>query len=79
VKKSGSHVEQSWKLLEESKRLLEFDTTTEKNDAVANMFLKDGNSLMEKAIFCCTNEEIKANNELVQEKRLSAGEIGGNN
>ena len=77
VKQSGSHVEQSWKMLEQSKRLLEFDTTSEKNEAMADMYLKDSNTLMEKAMFCATNEEIKTNNEIIQEKRLAAGDIGG--
>lgn len=77
VKKAGSHVEQAWKMLEDSGRLLEYDTTTEKNEAVANRYLADTNTLMEKAIFCATNEEIKTNNEIIQEKRLASGDIGG--
>ncbi|WP_241170384.1 ATP-dependent DNA helicase [Serratia marcescens] len=77
VKKAGSHVEQSWKMIEDSKRLLEFDTTSEKNEAMADLYIKDSNKLMDKAMFCCTNEEIKASNEIIQEKRLAAGELGG--
>ena len=77
VKQAGSHVEKSWKMLEDSGRLLEYDTTTEKNEAVANRYLADTNTLMEKAVFCATNEEIKTNNEIIQEKRLAAGDIGG--
>lgn len=58
IKKAGSHVEKSWKMLEESGRILEFDTTTEKNEAAAELYLNDPNPLREKAIFCSTNEEI---------------------
>lgn len=77
IKKAGSHVEKSWKMLEESGRILEFDTTTEKNVAAAELYLNDPNPLREKAIFCSTNEEIKTNNEVIQDKRLAAGDIGG--
>lgn len=77
VKKSGSHVEQSWKLIEESKRLLEFDTTTEKNEDLAARYITDANKVIDKVILCATNEDVKAINEIIQEKRLAAGEIGG--
>ncbi len=77
VKKSGVHVEQSWKLIEESKRLLEFDTTTEKNEDLAARYITDANKVIDKVILCATNEDVKAINEIIQEKRLAAGEIGG--
>lgn len=77
VKKSGSHVEQSWKMIEDSGRLLEYDTTTEKNNDTANRYLADTNKTIDKVILCATNEDVKALNELIQEKRLAAGEIGG--
>jgi ATP-dependent exoDNAse (exonuclease V) alpha subunit len=77
VKKTGSHVEQSWKMIEESGRLLEYDTTTDKNNDTANRYLADTNRTIDKVILCATNEDVKALNELIQEKRLLAGEIGG--
>lgn len=77
VKKAGSHVEKSWKMIEESGRLLEYDTTTEKNDDIANRYLSDVNKSIDKVILCATNEEIKTLNEIIQEKRLLSGEIGG--
>lgn len=77
VKKSGIHVEQSWKMIEESGRLLEFDTTTQKNEAIAERYLSDNNKTIEKVILCATNEDVKVLNELIQEKRISNGELGG--
>lgn len=77
VKKSGSHVEKSWQMIEDSKRLLEFDTTTEKNEAIADRYIADNNKAVEKVILCATNEDVKALNEIIQDKRLASGEIGG--
>jgi hypothetical protein len=77
VKKSGAHVEQSWKMIEDSGRLLEYETTTDKNNDTANRYLADTNRTIDKVILCATNEDVKALNELIQEKRLLAGEIGG--
>ena len=77
VKKSGKHVEESWKLLEKSDRLKEFDTTTEKNEWLTSTYIADKNSFADKVILCVTNEDIKTINELIQEKRLATGEIGG--
>ena len=77
VKKSGSHVEKSWNMIADSGRLLEFDTTTEKNEDIAGRYLSDTNKTIDKVILCATNEDVKALNELIQEKRLAAGEIGG--
>ena len=77
VKNSGSHVEKSWKMIADSGRLLEFDTTTEKNEEIASRYINDANTFVEKVILCATNEDVKALNELIQDKRLAAGEIGG--
>lgn len=78
TKKSGEHVLKVFELLEKIGAIKNpHITTTETIEAISKDYLEDINSYKEKLLITSTNKSIDRINSTIQERRLEAGEIYG--
>jgi hypothetical protein len=78
IKRSGTHITASIAVMAEHGKIhKDYITTTEKIDDVANRYLANANVFSEKLLLCSTNKTVDRLNNVIQDKRLSNNEIGG--
>ena len=79
TKKAGTHISSAFEILERSERVKrEYVTMSEKIEALADDYLNNANPFKEKLILSSENKMIDRVNNVIQDKRLIKGEIGGN-